>query len=103
MRVPMNTSKQNRGLRGLYKAYFVLVCFALCGARAPVAALQALAARAPCAAACHRHVLCPPCVSNTRCAAGPFSPAAEIINGRAAMLGFLLLVFIETNAGVPFF
>jgi len=35
--------------------------------------------------------------------AGPFSPQAEIINGRAAMLGIVLLIFIESKAGVPFF
>uniref|UniRef100_A0A7S3VM31 Uncharacterized protein n=1 Tax=Dunaliella tertiolecta TaxID=3047 RepID=A0A7S3VM31_DUNTE len=34
---------------------------------------------------------------------GPFTPQAEIINGRAAMLGLVLLVFIESKAGVPFF
>jgi len=34
---------------------------------------------------------------------GPFSPRAEITNGRAAMLGFAALVFLEYKAGVPFF
>lgn len=34
---------------------------------------------------------------------GPFSPKAEITNGRAAMLGFAALVWLELNAGSPFF
>ena len=34
---------------------------------------------------------------------GPFSPKAEITNGRAAMLGFAVLCFLEYNAGSPFF
>ena len=34
---------------------------------------------------------------------GPFSPKAEVTNGRAAMLGFAVLVWLELNAGAPFF
>ena len=34
---------------------------------------------------------------------GPFSPKAEVTNGRAAMLGFAVLVWLELNAGSPFF
>lgn len=35
--------------------------------------------------------------------AGPFTPRAEITNGRAAMLGFAILVLLESKSGVPFF
>jgi hypothetical protein len=35
--------------------------------------------------------------------AGFFTPRAEITNGRAAMLGFAVLVALEYKAGVPFF
>ena len=35
--------------------------------------------------------------------AGPFSPRAELTNGRAAMLGFAVLAALESTAGVPFF
>ena len=35
--------------------------------------------------------------------AGPFSPRAELANGRAAMLGFVVLYYLEYNAGAPFF
>jgi hypothetical protein len=35
--------------------------------------------------------------------AGIFTPRAEITNGRAAMLGFAVLVALEYKAGVPFF
>eukprot|EP00798_Chlamydomonas_sp_ICE-L_P024927 gene24927-10578_t len=34
---------------------------------------------------------------------GPFSPRAEIVNGRAAMLAFVALAVLENKAGVPFF
>ncbi|KAF8057135.1 RH3A [Scenedesmus sp. PABB004] len=34
---------------------------------------------------------------------GPFTPAAELINGRAAMLGLMALVFIEGTGQQPFF
>eukprot|EP00879_Flechtneria_rotunda_P026764 GHRR01028588.1.p2 GENE.GHRR01028588.1~~GHRR01028588.1.p2 ORF type:complete len:153 (+),score=54.81 GHRR01028588.1:789-1247(+) len=34
---------------------------------------------------------------------GIFSPRAEITNGRAAMLGFAVLLALEYKAGVPFF
>lgn len=34
---------------------------------------------------------------------GYFTPRAEIVNARAAMLGFGLLLLLETKAGVPFF
>eukprot|EP00775_Hariotina_reticulata_P002726 gene2726-3023_t len=34
---------------------------------------------------------------------GVFSPKAEITNGRAAMLGFAILLALEYQAGVPFF
>lgn len=34
---------------------------------------------------------------------GPFSPRAELTNGRAAMLGFAVLCVLELSAGVPFF
>lgn len=34
---------------------------------------------------------------------GIFTPRAELTNGRAAMLGFAILVALEYNAGVPFF
>ncbi|GLC47959.1 hypothetical protein PLESTB_000043900 [Pleodorina starrii] len=34
---------------------------------------------------------------------GWFSPRAEITNGRAAMLGIAVLLFLEDKAGVPFF
>lgn len=34
---------------------------------------------------------------------GFFTPRAEITNGRAAMLGFAVLVALEYKAGVPFF
>jgi hypothetical protein len=35
--------------------------------------------------------------------AGIFTPQAEILNGRAAMLGFGILLALEYKAGVPFF
>lgn len=35
--------------------------------------------------------------------AGIFTPQAEILNGRAAMLGFAVLAALEYKAGVPFF
>ncbi|GIL52749.1 hypothetical protein Vafri_8543 [Volvox africanus] len=34
---------------------------------------------------------------------GWFTPRAEITNGRAAMLGIAVLLFLEDKAGVPFF
>ncbi len=34
---------------------------------------------------------------------GPFSPRAELTNGRAAMLGWAVISFLEVSAGVPFF
>lgn len=34
---------------------------------------------------------------------GKFSPRAEIVNGRAACLGFAILLYLELQAGVPFF
>ena len=34
---------------------------------------------------------------------GPFTQAAELINGRAAMLGLAALFFIEGTGGQPFF
>lgn len=34
---------------------------------------------------------------------GIFSPRAEIANGRAAMLGFAILMLLEFKSGVPFF
>jgi hypothetical protein len=34
---------------------------------------------------------------------GPFTPRAEVTNGRAAMLGFAVLLALEAKAGVPFF
>ncbi|PNH08088.1 Carotene biosynthesis-related protein CBR, chloroplastic [Tetrabaena socialis] len=34
---------------------------------------------------------------------GPFTPRAEMTNGRAAMLGIAVLLFLEDKAGVPFF
>jgi hypothetical protein len=34
---------------------------------------------------------------------GPFTPRAEIANGRAAMLGFAGVVALEYYKGVPFF
>lgn len=34
---------------------------------------------------------------------GIFTPRAEITNGRAAMLGFGILLLLEHKAGVPFF
>lgn len=34
---------------------------------------------------------------------GPFSPRAEIANGRAAMIAFAVLLALEWKAGVPFF
>ncbi|KAF6257888.1 early light-inducible protein [Scenedesmus sp. NREL 46B-D3] len=34
---------------------------------------------------------------------GPFTPTAELINGRAAMLGLAALFFIEGTSGQPFF
>ncbi|KAL3131353.1 hypothetical protein ABBQ38_000638 [Trebouxia sp. C0009 RCD-2024] len=34
---------------------------------------------------------------------GPFTPRAEITNGRAAMLGFAILAVLENKSGVPFF
>ncbi|MEW5307734.1 MAG: hypothetical protein WDW36_010111 [Sanguina aurantia] len=34
---------------------------------------------------------------------GPFTPKAEIVNGRAAMLGWAALLMLEYKAGVPFF
>ena len=34
---------------------------------------------------------------------GPFSPRAELTNGRAAMLGFAVLCALEYTAGVSFF
>jgi hypothetical protein len=36
-------------------------------------------------------------------ATGIFTPQAEILNGRAAMLGFAILLALEYKAGVPFF
>lgn len=36
-------------------------------------------------------------------AVGIFTPRAELTNGRAAMLGFAILVALEYNTGVPFF
>jgi hypothetical protein len=37
-------------------------------------------------------------------AVGPFTPAAERVNGRAAMLGWAALLWVEAHAGgVPFF
>lgn len=35
--------------------------------------------------------------------AGIFTPRAEITNGRAAMLGFAVLLLLENKSGVPFF
>jgi hypothetical protein len=34
---------------------------------------------------------------------GPFTPNAEMLNGRAAMLGFLLLIGFEAGSGSAFF
>ena len=34
---------------------------------------------------------------------GPFTPRAEIANGRAAMLGFAGVMALEYYSGVPFF
>eukprot|EP00877_Chromochloris_zofingiensis_P013543 jgi/Chrzof1/8442/Cz03g10240.t1_ELIP9[v5.2] len=34
---------------------------------------------------------------------GIFSPRAEVTNGRAAMLGFAVLLLLENKAGVAFF
>ena len=34
---------------------------------------------------------------------GPFTPAAEMLNGRAAMLGFLLLIGFEAGSGAALF
>lgn len=41
--------------------------------------------------------------ANCVACAGIFTPQAEIWNGRAAMLGFGILLALEYNAGVPFF
>jgi hypothetical protein len=35
--------------------------------------------------------------------AGMFTPKAEMVNGRAAMLGIAALLALEYKAGVPFF
>ena len=35
--------------------------------------------------------------------AGIFTPQAEITNARAAMLGFAILLLLESKSGVPFF
>ena len=37
------------------------------------------------------------------CASGWFTPVAEITNGRAAMLAFGILLFLEYKSGVPLF
>lgn len=34
---------------------------------------------------------------------GPFTPAAEMLNGRAAMIGFAALLAIEVVRGAPLF
>ena len=34
---------------------------------------------------------------------GPFSPKAELLNGRAAMIGFALLLVLEGSSGSAFF
>jgi hypothetical protein len=34
---------------------------------------------------------------------GIFTPRAEVTNARAAMLGFGLLLILESKSGVPFF
>jgi hypothetical protein len=34
---------------------------------------------------------------------GPFTPAAEMLNGRVAMIGFATLLIIEGIRGVPLF
>ena len=34
---------------------------------------------------------------------GPFTPKAEMLNGRAAMLGFLLLIGFEAGSGTALF
>lgn len=34
---------------------------------------------------------------------GVFTPRAEITNARAAMLGFAILLLLESKSGVPFF
>lgn len=34
---------------------------------------------------------------------GIFTPRAEVTNGRAAMLGFVILMVLEWKSGVPFF
>lgn len=52
---------------------------------------------------CSCSLLPPTTCLNLLCTAGPFSPQAEKVNGRAAMLGLALLLFIESKAGVPFF
>jgi hypothetical protein len=36
-------------------------------------------------------------------AAGWFTPRAEFTNGRAAMIGWAVLLWLESKAGVPFF
>lgn len=47
------------------------------------------------------------CLKGARAAgcrlAGIFTPRAEVTNGRAAMLGFAILLALEYKAGVPFF
>ena len=40
---------------------------------------------------------------NSLISVGPFSPRAETTNGRAAMLGFGVLLLLEANSQVPFF
>lgn len=47
--------------------------------------------------------LAPICKGVKQEAFGPFSPRAELANGRAAMLGFAVLYYLENNAGAPFF
>jgi hypothetical protein len=45
-----------------------------------------------------------PILANKKEALGPFTPAAEMLNGRAAMLGFASLIVAEAvNGGTPLF
>jgi hypothetical protein len=47
--------------------------------------------------------LTPICKGVKQEAFGPFSPRAELTNGRAAMIALAALVALEIEAGVPFF
>lgn len=51
----------------------------------------------------HSEYIDPLCALLLPLFAGIFTPQAEILNGRAAMLGFGILLALEYKAGVPFF